>query len=71
MLQRSKDMPRKTSQEALDQLSQISANQIDDFLRRSSITFLECAINLMATHMSKEEIVATLEKEAKLVNEMG
>jgi hypothetical protein len=64
-------MTGKISQEALDQLSQISASQVDDFLKRSSITFLECAINLMATHMSKEEIAATLEEEARLVKEMG
>jgi hypothetical protein len=42
-----------------------------DFLRRSSITYLECAIAVMLTHMSREEVIAILDQEADDLEEFG
>lgn len=42
-----------------------------DFLRRSSITYLEACVSLMLTHMGREEIAQILEQEAHLVRELG
>ena len=36
-----------------------------DFLRRSSLTYLECCIAVMLTHLGHEEVAAILEREAK------
>src|SRR6185437_6672240 len=35
-----------------------------EYLRRSSLTFLECAISLMASHMSMAEVAEILRQEA-------
>ncbi|WP_173932749.1 hypothetical protein [Chelativorans sp. Marseille-P2723] len=48
-----------------------SGEQTNDFLRRSSITYLECAISLMLSHMSREEVASILEQESKIVRELG
>jgi hypothetical protein len=37
------------------------------FLRRSSITYLECCISLMMTHLPQEEVAAILEQEASML----
>lgn len=52
-------------------LDELAEQATDDFLHRSSITFLECAIHLMATHMSLEEVAHILEEEARLLRELG
>lgn len=41
----------------------------DDYLRRSSITFLECAISLMATHMTMNEVAQILREEAAIIEQ--
>lgn len=53
------------------ELDQVARQQMEDFLRRSSLTYLECCISLMLTHMSTEEAAAILEAEAHLVRELG
>ena len=40
-----------------------------DYLRRRSITFLECAIDLMLTHMSLQDVIEILETQAKIIKE--
>lgn len=42
-----------------------------DFLRRSSLTYLECCISLMLTHMPREEVTTVLEREAQILRELG
>jgi hypothetical protein len=42
-----------------------------DFSRRQSITYLECAISLMLTHMSRQEVIAILDQEADDLEEFG
>ena len=51
-------------------LETLSEKAAAEYLRRSSLTFLECAINLMATHMSLEEVAAILRTEADQLDEM-
>ncbi len=41
-----------------------------EWLCRSSITYLECAISLMLTHMTKEAVVEVLRAETKMLEEL-
>lgn len=41
-----------------------------DFLRRSSITYLECCVSLMLTHLTREEVVRILVAEARMLREL-
>jgi hypothetical protein len=41
----------------------------EEYLRRSSIRFLECAINLCVSHMSMEDVAQLLESQANLLRE--
>lgn len=40
------------------------------WLERSSISFLECAIHLMMTHMSKARVCQVLRQEARMIEEL-
>lgn len=51
-------------------LNNLSARLTDDYLRRSSVTYLECVVGLMLTHMTKEEVARMLEAQAKMVREL-
>jgi hypothetical protein len=42
-----------------------------EFLRRSSLTYLECCIAVMLTHLDREEVAAILEREARDLREFG
>jgi hypothetical protein len=42
-----------------------------DHLRRSSLTYLECCIALMLTHMSREEVAEVLAGQAEMVRDLG
>lgn len=52
------------------ELDRVTRRQMQDYLRRSSLTYLECCVSLMLTHMSKEETAAFLEAQARLVREL-
>jgi hypothetical protein len=52
-------------------IDRLSREQTNEFLRRSSITYLECCVSLMLTHLSREEVASILEQEAKMVRELG
>lgn len=51
------------------ELDAISESATDEYLRRSSITFLECAISLMATHMTIAEVAEILRQEASIIEQ--
>lgn len=51
--------------------NRLSRQQVEEYLRRSSITYLECCVSLMLTHMSNEETAAVLEAEAAMIRELG
>lgn len=52
-----------------DRIDRQAEEAVEDYLRRSSITFLECAINLMLTHMSKDQVAAILRGQADIVED--
>jgi hypothetical protein len=43
----------------------------DEFLFRQAMSFIECAINLMATIRHPEEVAAILRDEADLLEQFG
>ncbi len=50
-----------------DALDRLARKEREEFLRRSSTQFLECAIHLCATHMSLSDVADLLEEEARLL----
>ncbi|WP_315927064.1 hypothetical protein [Mesorhizobium sp. SP-1A] len=46
-----------------------SQERTKEYLRRASVTYLECCVSLMLTHLPREEVVEILEQEAHLVRE--
>jgi len=59
---------RKLSDKDIDKLA---ARSVDDFLRRSSIAYLECCVSLMLTHLDRDQVARVLEAEAAMVRELG
>lgn len=55
------------SQKRLDEMAEEAAAE---WLCRSSISFLECAIHLMLTHMTKEAVIEVLKAETKMLEEL-
>lgn len=50
-------------------LNDMAETATNEFLVRNSITYLECAISLMLTHVSKERVAEILRQEARMVLE--
>lgn len=44
---------------------------MEDHLRRSSLTYLECCIALMLTHMSRAEVAEVLARQSEMVRDLG
>lgn len=61
---------KKTMAKSQNRLERLSADEKNDFLRRSSITYLECCMGLMLTHLSREEVAEILEKEADMLRQL-
>ncbi|TPM53261.1 hypothetical protein FJ959_22285 [Mesorhizobium sp. B2-2-4] len=57
--------------ESIRRLNELSDAAVSDYLRRSSITYLEAVISLMLTSMSPEEAASILEAEAVDLRELG
>jgi hypothetical protein len=53
-----------------NRLERLSEEQRSEFLRRSSITYLECCIGLMLTHLTREEAAQILEQEADMLRQL-
>ncbi|MER8752372.1 hypothetical protein NKH57_24435 [Mesorhizobium sp. M1050] len=51
-------------------LEQVAAQETAAFLRRASITYLECCVSLMMTHLEREEVAAILEQEADMLRNL-
>ncbi|PWJ81503.1 hypothetical protein C7441_11035 [Pseudaminobacter salicylatoxidans] len=60
-------MPR----DEVEKIDAISQSAVDSYLHRSSVTYLECCISLMLTHMSREQVVEILRSEANMLEELG
>lgn len=52
-------------------LERLAQEQTQDYLRRSSITYLECCISLMLSHMPAENVAEVLEAEARFIRDLG
>jgi hypothetical protein len=53
----------------MSRLEELSHEQTEDFLRRASLTYLECCISLMLTHLPCDAVAEILEREARLVRD--
>lgn len=51
-------------------LEEMAEEATAEWLCRSSITFLETAISLMLTHLSKEAVIEVLRAETKMLDEL-
>jgi hypothetical protein len=52
------------------EVEQMAARETAAFLRRASITYLECCVSLMMTHLQREEVATILEKEADMLRRL-
>ncbi|PTM96150.1 hypothetical protein [Mycoplana dimorpha] len=59
-------MARSARKQNLDAIAQ---QEQADYLRRTSMTFLECAIHLCVTHMPTKEVVRVLETHACILRD--
>ncbi|HWU64079.1 MAG TPA: hypothetical protein VN112_18845 [Ensifer sp.] len=60
-------MPEGSERKVRQALDRLARKEQEEFLRRSSTRFLECAIHLCATHMSLGDVADLLEEEARLL----
>ena len=60
-------MPEGSERKIRHALDRLARKEKEEFLRRSSTQFLECAIHLCATHMSLADVADLLEEEARLL----
>ncbi|WP_287237165.1 hypothetical protein [Mesorhizobium sp.] len=60
-------MHRKRSAKDIEQMAE---RETAAFLRRASITYLECCVSLMMTHLELEEVATILEKEADMLRRL-
>jgi hypothetical protein len=51
-------------------LDEMAEEATAEWLCRSSITYLECAISLMLTHMSKDAVIEVMRAEVKMLEEV-
>lgn len=63
-------MPRSAKKQT-SSLDAIAQQEEADYLRRTSMTFLECAIHLCVTHMPMKEVAGILERHASILREYG
>ncbi|SFQ07649.1 hypothetical protein SAMN03159463_05569 [Mesorhizobium sp. NFR06] len=54
----------------VNDVDQIAAAQTAAFLRRASVTYLECCVSLMMTHLQREEVALILEQEADMLRRL-
>jgi len=59
----------KISKEELNALSDLVEQERSEYLRRSSLKFMECAVNLCVTHMPLEYVADLLEEQANQLRE--
>ncbi|MBZ9658251.1 hypothetical protein LB523_04290 [Mesorhizobium sp. ESP-6-4] len=51
-------------------IDEMAAAETAAFLRRASITYLECCVSLMMTHLQREEVATILEQEADMLRRL-
>ncbi len=60
-------MPEGSERKIRQALDRLARKEREEFLRRSSMQYLECAIHLCATHMPLADVADLLEEEARLL----
>jgi hypothetical protein len=63
------DYPVQPKRTAKD-IDQIAERETAAYLRRASITYLECCVSLMMTHLQREEVATILEREADMLRRL-
>jgi hypothetical protein len=58
------------SKRSAKDIDQMVAAETAAFLRRASITYLECCVSLMMTHLQREEVASILEQEADMLRKL-
>lgn len=58
------------SKRSAKDIEQMAAAETAAFLRRASITYLECCVSLMMTHLQREEVATILEREADMLRRL-
>ncbi|TPI18286.1 MULTISPECIES: hypothetical protein [unclassified Mesorhizobium] len=58
------------SKRSVKDIEQMAAVETAAFLRRASITYLECCVSLMMTHLQREEVATILEQEADMLRRL-
>ncbi|WP_214476715.1 hypothetical protein [Mesorhizobium sp. dw_380] len=48
-------------------IDHVAERETAAYLRRASITYLECCVSLMMTHLQREEVASILEQEADML----
>ena len=51
-------------------IDEIAARETAAFPKRASVTYLECCVSLMMTHLQREEVAAILEQEADMLRRL-
>ncbi|MBZ9794377.1 hypothetical protein [Mesorhizobium sp. ES1-4] len=51
-------------------IDKIAEREMAAYLRRASITYLECCVSLMMTHLQREEVATILEQEADMLRRL-
>lgn len=51
-------------------IDQMAERETAAYLRRASITYLECCVSLMMTHLQREEVATILEQEADMLRRL-
>lgn len=69
MMKGSKVNQPKITAEEINALSDLVERETGAYLRRQSIAFLECAVNLCATSMPLEAVAELLEAQAQMLRE--
>lgn len=61
----------KITAEEINALADVVERETGEYLRRQSIAFLECAVNLCATSMPLDTVADLLEAQAEMLREHG
>ncbi|WP_246673710.1 MULTISPECIES: hypothetical protein [unclassified Mesorhizobium] len=51
-------------------IDEMAEQETAAYLRRASITYLECCVSLMMTHLQREEVASILEQEADMLRSL-
>lgn len=51
-------------------IDELSAERTQLFLERNSVSYLECSVSLMLTHMSRKRVAEILRAEARMIEEL-